>query len=71
MDVNYVYSGSLETGSTFASNHGMDMVILPMSEEANGFAINTSYSGSSISIPSGSVWCLIGVGTFGTWQTKP
>ena len=71
MDVNLVYSGSFETGSTFASNHGMDMVILPMSEEANGFAINTSYSGSAISVTSNKVWCLIGIGTFGAWLPKP
>lgn len=70
MSVNYIHSGSFQTGSTFASNLGMDMAILPMTEEADGFAINTSHSGSSISIPSGSVWCIIGVGIFGEWQPK-
>ena len=70
MSVDNILSGSFQSGSTFASSHGKDMVILPMSQEANGFAINTSYSGSSISLPSGSLWCLMGVGSFGTWQPK-
>ena len=52
MSVDGIHSGSFQTGSAFASNHDKDMVILPMTEEANGFAIDTSYSGSSISLPS-------------------
>jgi len=71
MSVDTIVSGSFQSGSTFASNHGKNMVILPMSQEANGFAIDTSYSGSSISLPSGSLWCLMGVGSFGAWQPKP
>ena len=63
-------AGNLVKSFFIASNQGMDMVILPTSEEANGFAINTSYSGSSISLTSGTVWWLIAVGNFGPWQSK-
>lgn len=70
MSVDSILSGSFQSGSTFASNQGKDMVILPMSQEADGFAIRTSYSGSSISLPSESQWCLMGIGSFGTWQRK-
>ena len=65
MNVNAIYSRS-----TYAENEGMDMAVLPMNQTANGFAINTSLSGSYVSIPSGSQWCLMALGTFGPWQPK-
>ena len=70
MSVNAIYSGSFYSGSTFAENKGMDIAVLPMNPTANGFAINTSLSGSYISIPSGNLWCLMALGTFGPWQPK-
>ena len=70
MNVNAIYSGSFYSGSTFAENKGMDIAVLPMNETANGFAINTSESGSRVSIPSGSEWCLMVLGSFGSWQQK-
>jgi len=70
MSVDQVVSGSFQFGSTFASNSGLNMVVLPMKPSANGFAIDTSQSGSSITIPSGNQWCLIALGSFGSWQPK-
>jgi hypothetical protein len=70
MDVNAIYSGSFYAGSTFASNQGMDMVVLPMNPTANGFAINTSESGSSIQIPTDNEWCLMALGTLSPWIRK-
>ena len=70
MSVNAIYSGSVNSGSTFAENKGMDMAVLPMNPTANGFAINTSGSGSFVRIPYGSEWCLMAFGSFGPWQAK-
>jgi len=70
MNVNKIYSGSFYSGSTFAVNNGMDIAVLPMNPTANGFAINTSLSGSYIKIPSGKQWCLMALGSFGPWQPK-
>jgi hypothetical protein len=70
MTVNAIYSGSFYSGSTLADNKGMDMAVLPMSSTANGFAINTSESGSYVRIPQGNEWCLMAFGSFGSWQAK-
>jgi hypothetical protein len=70
MNVNSIYSGSFYSGSTFAQNKGMDIAILPMNPAATGFAIDTSLSGSYVTIPSGSQWCLMALGKFGRWQQK-
>lgn len=71
MNVDSVVSGSFQSGNTFAANSGMDMLVLPMNEGANGFAIDTSQNGALITYPTDEKeWCLIGVGTFGTWQPK-
>jgi hypothetical protein len=70
MSVDSIYSGSFYSGSTFAENKGLDIALLPMSEEANGFAIDVRKSGSYIEIPSGSVWCLMALGSIGSWQRK-
>jgi len=71
MSPNSIYSGSFYSGSTFASNKGMDMAVLPMNPTANGFAINTSLSGSYIKLQSQKEWCLMAFGTLGSWQAKP
>jgi hypothetical protein len=71
MSVDSIHSGSFYSGSTFAQNKGMDIAVLPMTPQATGFAINTSESGSYVSIPSGSVWCLMAMGSYGPWQAKP
>ena len=70
MNINALYSGSFNSGSTFAANKGMDMMVLPMTETANGFAINTSLAGSEVRIPSGEEWCLMTFGTFTPWAPK-
>jgi hypothetical protein len=70
MTVNAIYSGSFYSGSTFANSNGMDMAVLPMNPTANGFAINTSESGSSVKIPRGNEWCLMAFGSFSPWQAK-
>lgn len=66
-----IYSGSYTSGTTFASNNGMDMAVLPMSETANGFALDFSSSGSSVTITSGSQWVLMAFGKWGEWQVAP
>lgn len=53
IDVSQIGSGSLKIGSTFASNNGVDLVILPIYPTANGFAINTTYVGNQITLPRG------------------
>jgi hypothetical protein len=70
MNVNAIYSGSFYAGSTFASNKGMDIVVLPMNPTANGFAIDTRGSGSYIQIPTDNEWCLMAFGTFSPWKQK-
>ena len=70
MKVDNIQSGSFSSGSTFASNEGLDLVVLPMNKTADGFAIDTSQSGSSITIPSENEWYLMGFGSFGPWQQK-
>ena len=70
MKVDSIYSGSFYSGSTFAENMGMDIALLPMSQEANGFAIDVRESGSYLELSSGSVWCLMALGSFGPWQRK-
>jgi hypothetical protein len=71
MDVSQVGSGSLRIGSTFASNNGMALVILPMHTTANGFAINTNYAGNQITLPNDGEWCIMAFGKFGDWRDKP
>lgn len=70
MKVDSICSGSFYSGSTFAENRGMDIALLPMSEEATGFAIDVRAGGSYLDVPSGSVWCLMALGSFGPWQRK-
>jgi len=70
MNVDAIYSGSFCSGSTFAENNGKDIALLPMSQEANGFAIDVCKSGCYLELPSGSVWCLMAIGSFGPWQQK-
>jgi hypothetical protein len=48
-----------------------DIAVLPMFETANGFSIDTNPHGCRASIPTGSQWCLMAVGTYGPWQLKP
>jgi hypothetical protein len=71
MNMSEIWSGSIDSGITFAENKGMDIAVLPMHETATGFSINTSPSGSYVTIPTGSQWCLMAVGTYGPWQVKP
>jgi hypothetical protein len=71
MIVNGIYSGSFYAGSTFASNKGMDIAVLPMNKTADGFAINTSKNGADVNIPFGNEWCLMALGTYSPWQPKP
>jgi hypothetical protein len=71
MGTNSIYGGSFYSGSTFASNKGMDIAVLPMNPTANGFVINTSENGSYIKLQSEKEWCLMAFGTFGPWQPKP
>ena len=68
--VNDIYSGSISSGSTFASNKDMDMVVLPMNKSADGFAIDTRYSGSLIEVLNEEEWILMGLGNFGPWLPK-
>ncbi len=70
MTVNAIYSGSFYFGDTFADSKGMDVAVLPMNSTANGFAINTSESGSFVKIPQPKEWCLMAFGTFGAWLPK-
>ena len=70
MNINTLYSGSFYIGGTFAHNRGMDSVVLPMNPTAHGFTVDISPNGKTVSIPSGSEWCLMAFGTFGTWKTK-
>lgn len=71
MSVNDIYSGSIYSGTTLASNEGMDMVVLPMSKEADGFAIDTSKYGTLINYKDESKnWCLMAFGSFSSWQKK-
>jgi len=63
-----IYSGSFTSGTTFASNQGKDMAVLPMSETANGFSLDFSPSGSNVTITSGSQWVLMAFGTWGEWR---
>jgi hypothetical protein len=70
MNVVTIYSGSLNSGITFAENKGRDMAILPMCETSDGFTINTNLSGSSVTVPSGQHYCLMAYGKYGPWQLK-
>lgn len=70
MNVSDIWSGSIDSGMTFAENKGLDIAVLPMFETASGFAINTSPSGSYVTIPTGSKWCLMAIGNYGMWQIK-
>ena len=70
MAIKSIYSGSFYSGSTFAENKGLDIAVLPMNPTANGFAINTSLSGSYVKIPTDNEWCLMAIGTYGPWQQK-
>ena len=71
MAVSEVYSGSFSSGRTFAPNNGMDLAVLPMNETANGFALDFSSSGSTVTVTSGSQWVLMGLGKWGEWQKVP
>ena len=70
MKIDSIYSGSFNSGSSFAENKGMDMAMLPMNPTANGYAIDTSLSGSYISFSSGNNWCLMAFGMFEPWKPK-
>ncbi len=70
MNVSEIWSGSIDSGITFAESKEVDIAVLPMFETANGFTIDTSSSGSYVTIPTGSQWCLMAVGKYGPWQVK-
>lgn len=63
-----IISGSFASGTTFASNNGKEMAVLPMSETANGFALDFSPSGSNVTVTSGSQWVLMALGTWSEWR---
>ena len=68
MSSSEVYSGSFTSGTTFASNNGKDMALLPMKGTANGFALDFSSSGSYVTVTSGSQWVLMAFGNWGEWR---
>ena len=70
MSVAAIYSGSFQTGSTFAQNTGRDIMLLPMNPSASGFAIDTSLSGSYVKMSKDDEWCLMAVGSLSPWQAK-
>jgi hypothetical protein len=63
-----IYSGSFTSGTTFASNNGKDMTVLPMKETTNGIALDFSSSGSYVTVTSGSQWVLMAFGNWGEWR---
>lgn len=71
MNVQEIHSGSFGSGTAFAENQGLDIAILPMFKTAKGFMIDTTASGSYVKIQSPSEWCLIALGKYGPWKTKP
>ena len=70
MKVSEIWSGSFNSGKTFLENKGLSIIILPMQEDANGFTINANSSGSYVTIPTGSQWCLMARGEWEPWQLK-
>ena len=71
MTVSEIYSGSLNSGSSFVHNKGLDMALLPMNETANGFTLDFSSSGSSVTVTSGSQWVLMAFGKYGEYRNVP
>ena len=71
MEVDRTLSGSVQVAGTYASNHNMDLVILPMSATPNGFVINTSKAGAQFTSQTNQKeWVVAAVGKFGEWQPK-
>lgn len=66
-----IFGGSFNSGTTFASNNGKDMAVLPMKETANGFALDFNSSGSYVTVTSGSQWVLMAFGKWGEWRDVP
>lgn len=65
----YIASGSYTSGSHWVSNHGKDLVVLPMETSADGFRIDTTATGSNLNL-SGDSWCLMAIGKWGAWEQK-
>jgi hypothetical protein len=63
-----IYSGSFTSGTTFASNNGKDLAVLPMKDNANGCALDFSSSGSYVTVTSGSQWVLMAFGKWEEWR---
>jgi hypothetical protein len=64
-----ICSGSYPSGKSWVSNKGMDLAVLPMQEQADGFSISTTPSGSSLWLPADS-YCLMAVGRWSEWMLK-
>lgn len=66
----FIASGSLPAGRSFFQAKGLDTVVLPMTQEADGFVVLTTASGSQITMPVEG-WCLMAAGKWGAWRRKP
>lgn len=64
-----ICSGSYVAGKSWVENNGRDLAVLPMEEQANGFILSTTPSGSSLLLPHDS-YCLMAVGRWGAWLPK-
>ncbi len=65
-----IASGSYTSGNTWVSNHGKDLAVLPMETRANGFRLDTTASGSNLTLSDDS-WCMMAIGKWGEWKPKP
>lgn len=70
MKPNMICSGSYSSGSTWVTNQGTGLAVLPMETSANGFRVLTTPSGSTLLLPADS-WCLMAVGPWSGWIKKP
>ncbi|MGA8905218.1 MAG: hypothetical protein WB661_09450 [Candidatus Bathyarchaeia archaeon] len=64
-----IASGSYSSGNTWVSNRGKDLAVLPMGTSANGFRLETTASGSNLTLSNES-WCLMAMGKWGDWKPK-
>jgi len=64
-----IASGSYPIGRSFCESKNLDLALLPMQPEANGYRIDDAPSGSIVTMPK-DAYCLMAFGQWSPWAPK-
>ncbi|MDA4111564.1 MAG: hypothetical protein OK439_03435 [Thaumarchaeota archaeon] len=71
MEIKYVASGILSSGINAFSKSGLSVVVLPTRDTTEGFVLDTKGSGITVSVANSEQPCVMAIGTFLGWRSKP